>query len=251
MRAPLSATRYPAALETMRVVRPQQPEPARPLRSAEAISVVAAHTDEHRAAAWELVARRYAWRGYSCSHALTPFPDAARAGFYTTLLAYCGGVPVGTVTLGVDSDAGLLVDEGNKPQVDFIRNMGRRACELVRLAIEDGVGSKQVWLALLQSLNYLCWRIHDLTDILIEVNPRHVAFYRRIFGFRIISPLRVCARVGAPSVLMRLQREMLQSRLQHLHVASMQAVGAGVEAAVEAGVEALTRMRDRLVAAAA
>jgi hypothetical protein len=230
----VNASRALRAASAERTAVPRMPGP---------INVMAAHTDDQRAAAWELVARRYAWRGYSCAHALTPFPDAMRAGFYTTLLAYRYGVPVGTVTLGVDSPAGLLVDEGNRQQVDCIRNMGRRACELVRLAIEDGVGSKQVWLALLQSLNYLCWRIHDLNDILIEVNPRHVTFYRRIFGFRVIAPLRECVRVGAPSVLMRLRREMLQTKLQHLHRPVLQSVGAGVAA--------ITRVRDRVVAAAA
>jgi hypothetical protein len=239
----LPASGYPIAIEPLRSIHAQVAERSSVVRAAGSISVIAARTDEHRAAAWELVARRYAWRGYSCSDALTPFPDVARAQFYSTLLAYRDGVPVGTVTLGVDSEAGLLVDEGNKPQVDGIRSLGRRASELVRLAIEDGAGSKQVWLALLESLNYLCWRIHDLNDIFIEVNPRHVTFYRRIFGFRVIAPLRKCVRVGAPSVLMRLRREMLQSKLQHLHRPVMQTVGASVGA--------ITRVRDRVVAAAA
>src|SRR5688572_26631693 len=188
---------------------------AKSLQPDSPIRVITAQSEEQRAIAWDLVARRYAWRGYQCS-AAAAYPDPQRAPFYTTLLAYREGVPVGTVTLGVDSEAGLLVDEVNKPEVDRIRALSRRASELVRLAIEDGAESKQVWLALLQSLNLLCRRIYDLSDMLIEVNPRHVVFYRRVFGFRVIAPLRRCARVGAPSVLMRLRREVLEAKLQGL-----------------------------------
>jgi hypothetical protein len=194
------------------------------------IRVITAQSEEQKAIAWDLVARRYAWRGYQCSSAAAAYPDPQRAPFYTTLLAYRDGVPVGTVTLGVDSEAGLLVDEVNKPEVDRIRALSRRASELVRLAIEDGAESKQVWLALLQSLNLLCRRIYDLSDMLIEVNPRHVVFYRRVFGFRVIAPLRRCARVGAPSVLMRLRREVLEAKLQGLCWPVVQGVRAGVSA---------------------
>lgn len=212
------------------------------------IRVVTAATDEQRALAWELVARRYAWRGYRASSAMADYPDAQRAPYYTTLLAYRGGTPVGTVTLGVDSAAGLLVDEVNKPEVDRIRALSRRASELVRLAIDEDAESKQVWLALLQGLNQLCRRIHDLTDMLIEVNPRHVVFYRRVFGFRVIAPLRECARVGAPSVLMRLRREVLEARLQDMCWPVVQGVRAGVEA-LTAGTS--RRVGEEEVAAAA
>jgi len=177
------------------------------------IRVVAARSDEQRILAWRLVARRYAWRGYACSQALSPFPDREREAYYTTLLALRGGTPVGTVTLGVDSRAGLLADEINRREVDLVRGQRGRACELVRLAIEDGAGSKCIWLALLEALNLLCRRIHDITDLFIEVNPRHVAFYHRVFGFQVMGPERRCPRVGAPSVLLRLKREELELKL--------------------------------------
>ena len=49
------------------------------------------------------------------------------------------------------------------------------------------------------------------TDLLIEVNPRHVRFYQRMLGFRQLGPERACPRVGgAPAVLLWL-------RLKHAH----------------------------------
>ena len=54
----------------------------------EQIQVVVACSDEQRMLAWQLVGRRYAWRGYACSQALVPFPDRERQAYYTTLLAF-------------------------------------------------------------------------------------------------------------------------------------------------------------------
>lgn len=50
---------------------------------------------------------------------------------------------------------------------------------------------------------YMCGRrLHGCSDLLIEVNPRHVRFYERMLGFRPVAEERVCPRVGAPAVLM-------------------------------------------------
>jgi hypothetical protein len=42
------------------------------------------------------------------------------------------------------------------------------------------------------------------TDILIEVNPRHAGFYEKILGFAVVGAERICPRVNAPALLMRL-----------------------------------------------
>ncbi|MCW5622752.1 MAG: hypothetical protein KIS79_16705, partial [Burkholderiales bacterium] len=119
----------------------------------------------------------------------------------------------GTVTVGLDSAAGLLVDEVNGREVNGLRAGGARVAEFVRLAIEDAVDSKQVWIAILESLAALCLGVYRVTDMLIEVNPRHVPFYKRVFGFEPIGLERTCLRVGAPSILLRLTRTQLQHKL--------------------------------------
>lgn len=177
------------------------------------IEVVVARSHEQRMLAWRLVGQRYAWRGYTCTQGVAAFPDPERQMYYTTLLALRGGRAVGTITLGIDSHAGMLVDEVYRHEVDLVRAQRRRTCELVRLAIEEGADSRSVWIAMLESLNVLCRCIHDITDMFIEVNPRHARFYRRVFGFRVVAPERRCPRVGAPSVLLRLKREDLELRL--------------------------------------
>jgi hypothetical protein len=164
--------------------------------------------------AQELVRRRYAWRGY---HVLetqgATFPDKTRAPHYLTFVAKSVNTLVGTVTLGMDSIHGLLVDEANKREADRLRAHGKRLCELVRLAVEDGVNSKAVLASLFQCVYTMGRRVHNLTDVLIEVNPRHVPFYRKVFGFVCASEEKMCQRVGAVSVLLSLDISSLEERL--------------------------------------
>ena len=71
-------------------------------------------------------------------------------------------------------------------------------------------------LAHLFSAAYLVGRIlHDATDVLIEVNPRHASFYRRIFGFVLLRGEWICARVNAPAVLLHLHIANLDRKLSH------------------------------------
>jgi hypothetical protein len=86
-------------------------------------------------------------------------------------------------------------------------------CEVTRLALADGVDSRTV-LALLLGLAHLVARkVHSVTDVFVEVNPRHVAFYSRALGFVVAAGERMCERVGAPSVLLRNDLDVLENRL--------------------------------------
>ena len=158
--------------------------------------VVASGAQERLAEA--IVARRYAWRGYR---------DELAPMAYLTLIAMSGRWPVGTITLGMDSPAGLLADGNYRAEIDAVRSRGGRACELVRFAVESprgrgGVESKRILAAGVQAIVALCEDM-QMTDVLVEVNPRHVGYYRRALGFEVFGPPRRCARASAPSVLMR------------------------------------------------
>jgi hypothetical protein len=62
---------------------------------------------------------------------------------------------------------------------------------------------------------------HDVTDVLIEVNPRHVGFYSRVLDFTIAAGEKFCERVHAPSVLLQLEIEALEERVGLLDVAAL------------------------------
>jgi hypothetical protein len=151
----------------------------------------------------ELVAAKYAWRGYRVDNQEAPTGRSHwRGDGYYTLLGFRDDVPVGTITVGVDSSAGLLLDEGNGEVLDLFRRAGRRIAEFVRLAVQDEANSALYHL--FRRAYEVARTLYQTTDILMEVNPRHMAFYEKVFGFAVAGDERVCPRVNAPAVLMRL-----------------------------------------------
>jgi hypothetical protein len=158
------------------------------------------------AAAASLVESRYAWRGYAVqSH------DRASA---ITVVATRDADTVGTLTLRADGPAGLAADEGYREALNLARKAGRRLCELTRLAIESDAAWRPTLVALI-GLAYLAGRtVHQVTDVFVEVNPRHVRFYQRMFGFVAAAGQRMCPRVGAPAVLLRLELDRFEMLLR-------------------------------------
>jgi N-acyl amino acid synthase FeeM len=167
-------------------------------------------------AAGDLVMRRYAWRGYMVDARTLdhPAPGESESAAITLIANDAAGETVGTLTLALDGPGGLSVDDTYGSELDAVRAVGRRVCELTRLAVGEGADSKLV-LAALFSVAFLLGRvIHRATDVFIEVNPRHVAFYERALGFVVAAGERICERVKAPSVLLRLEAEKLEGRLR-------------------------------------
>jgi hypothetical protein len=156
-----------------------------------------ATSEDRRKSASMLIEKMYSWRGYDAD-ALGRDPNKI------TLVAYLEDKVVGTLTLGLDSPQGMVVDELYKREADILRAEGRRPCDITRLAVDQDIKSKSV-LAALFHLSFIYGRsIHRATDFLIEVNPRHVLFYERMLGFEPFGEERTCPRVNAPAVLLRL-----------------------------------------------
>jgi hypothetical protein len=174
----------------------------------EPVRAKVASTAGEFAAAASLVESRYSWRGYAVQ------PDDRAAAI--TVVATRHTSTVGTLTLRADGPAGLAADEGYREALTLARKAGRRLCELTRLAI-DADAAWRPTLGALIGLAYLAGRtLHEVTDVFVEVNPRHARFYQRMFGFVAAAGERFCPRVEAPAVLLRLELERLESRLRHL-----------------------------------
>lgn len=157
-----------------------------------------ANSQGRREAASMLLKKMYGWRGYSVD------PHAVHAANKITLFAESCGDTVGTMSLCLDNDEiGLPADENFRDKLDELRAARRRLCEPSRLAIEHGV-SKRVFASMIHISYIYAHNIHGYTDYVIEVNPRHVMFYKRMLGFSDFGGMRQCTRVGAPAVLLRL-----------------------------------------------
>ena len=164
----------------------------------------------HRHAAGLLVRRRYAWRGYRVNDAERVQPNRL------TFSACDIDNVVATISVGLDSIAGLFVDQLYGPEIDLMRAPGRKLCEFTKLAVEASVRSRPV-LAALFHIAYIHARcINRCTDLFVEVNPRHVAFYKQMLDFTVCGPERVDARVGAAAVLLRLDLAVAEQRIEEL-----------------------------------
>jgi hypothetical protein len=151
----------------------------------------------------------YSWRGYTT--AATPVAHTANK---ICLSVFSAEQAIGTLTLGVDSPEGMSAMEMYKPEVDQLRAQGRVLCEMTKLAVDQCVRSRKV-LASLFHIAYINARhLNGCTDILIEVNPRHVAFYERMLGFRQFGTERMCTRVNAPAVLLRLETDYVEIQVR-------------------------------------
>jgi hypothetical protein len=168
-----------------------------------------AHSNDRVDKASILVQRMYSWRGYKAGEIKT---DPNRV----TLLAYEQDTIVGTITVGFDSPEGLTVDDMYKTEVDQLRSQGRKVAEVTKLAVDENIRSKRV-LAGLFHIGYVYSRyIHHCTDYVIEVNPRHALFYKRMLGFKLIGEEKNCARVNAPAVLLRLDFDYADKEIRRV-----------------------------------
>ena len=112
-----------------------------------------------------------------------------------------------TITLVFDSTAGLPCDEIYGDELNSLRTQGRRLVEVTRLAIcEEYQHSKLLLVRLFNFIYIFARHIKRFDDFVIEVNPRHVNYYRRLLCFEQFGPERPCPRVqDAPAVLLRLE----------------------------------------------
>ena len=163
----------------------------------------------HYASAHHLVARRYADRGYATTQLSTYSEDAL-----TVCSAFQGERTVGTIAVRFPSEQGLNADAVFGTELALLRAGGLNICEFGRLAVdEDASDNKQV-LARLFHLAYLhAHRLAGCELLVIEVNPRHVAFYRRMLGFAVLSEARLNARVNAPAVLLSLDLRVARQEI--------------------------------------
>lgn len=144
-----------------------------------------------------LVHKMYGWRGYSSA----PLPDDPNR---LTLVAYDHERAVATITVGIDSPAGMSVESLYPQEVEALRAASAHLCEFTRFAIDRTENSLDLLAMMFHVAFLFARRRFGASHLLAEVNPRHVRFYRRMLGFELHGPERMCPRVGAPAVLLML-----------------------------------------------
>lgn len=166
-----------------------------------------ANTEDRRGSASLLIQKMYSWRGYETAAVLEGQPNRI------TLVAVANEQSIGTLTLGFDSPIGLLVDELYRSDIDCLRREHRKVCEFTKLAVDERIRSKRVLASLFHIAFVYAYNIHRCQDIVIEINPRHVRFYERMLGFQRFGEEKMCARVNAPAVLLRLDLDHAREQI--------------------------------------
>jgi hypothetical protein len=147
-----------------------------------------------------LVQRRYGDRGL----AMKRDRDSSRnkAGD-VVCTARDGDELVGTLSVRFDGPGGLNADLLFRAELDDWRAAGVKLCEFGGLAMDRHSRDPRLALAHLFHLGYLHgYRRAGCDRLVIEVNPRHVGFYRRCLGLVPFTAARHNPRVDAPAVLM-------------------------------------------------
>ena len=167
-----------------------------------------ADTDEGRSSAGLLINKMYSWRGYAGTHKIDDNPSRI------TLSASDKGEIVGTVTLGIDSPVGILADEVFGDLIAPFRARGAKVCEITKLAFDPNVRSKMVLASLFHIVFIYGRRLHQCTDVFIEVNPRHRRFYESMLGFKRMGEVRSNPRVDAPAYLLWTNLDIVQEKIE-------------------------------------
>lgn len=172
-------------------------DPSRDEDASRHFKIRAADDHGQRSSTNILIKRRYEWRGYQ--NVSLP---SEQAGHRITLCATGDEGVIGTITVGLDGEEGLNAEDAFGSEVRELRARGLRLCEFTKLAMDATEGSKQVLASLFHVAYTIAHRIRGFDTLLMEVNPRHVAYYRRMLGCQVLGAERLNRRVSAPAVLL-------------------------------------------------
>jgi hypothetical protein len=161
-----------------------------------------------RSSANLLLRHRYAWRGYQ----MVSLPKDQTAN-RITLTATEDDLTIGTITIGLDGPEGLASESVFRDCIDGLRADGRRVVEFTKLAIDPITGTKRVLAALFHVAYILAHRIRAYDTLVMEVNPRHVRYYERMLGARVLAEQRLNRTVNAPSVLLSIDFEYIHDQI--------------------------------------
>jgi len=170
--------------------------------------------------AFRLLHDQYVAQGY-----MEPHPSGLRLNIHNALpstrvfVARAGRRVMGTMTLIVDSQLGLPMDEIYADNLGALRNRQRRLTEASGLALDPEChrSGVPVLMRIIRLVTLHAAEVLRSNDICIAVNPRHAAFYRKVFHFEDIGGMKPYGKVnGAPAVALRLDCDLLRTFVNEL-----------------------------------
>ena len=130
-----------------------------------------------------------------------------------SLSLFFGETAMGTITLHLDSPAGLGADFLYKREMDLLRQRGHQVCEFTQIALDQNIRSKRVLSSLFHIAYLYATRIHGCTDVLVEASTRRKTFFQNSFGFELFGKEKECDKTASPAVLLRLSKDHIEAKL--------------------------------------
>lgn len=161
--------------------------------------------------ALDLVERRYTDRGLAVSR--ERYSSRNEEGDIVCS-ARDGDAIIGTLSVRFDGEGGLHADALFAEELAEWRAAGAKLCEFGGLAVDKHSHEPKRVLAQIFHLGYLhAHRRAGCERLVVEVNPRHVAFYRRWLGLLPYTTARHNPRVNAPAVLMSVDFDTIREQI--------------------------------------
>lgn len=189
--------------------------------SAPEFSIKLANTQEEREAAFRLAYQVYFEKGY-----LQENPRKCLINSYdedeetiTFIVQDQNKNIVSTVSLVFDESYTIPAQRIYASELDELRNHNERIVEVSRLAVNPAYrNSKDALILMFNYLMIYAYHICQYTCLAIEVNPRHVNYYKELLGFQEIGTLKACPGVqDAPAMLLYVSLKKYQEEIIRFH----------------------------------
>lgn len=123
---------------------------------------------------------------------------------FTLLVEDDAGMPAATISIFYDFGRRALPCYELYPE-ETRRFCGGKTAEVCRLAIAEKYRHLNSLVTHMINVSFLHGFLQKTEDCLIEVHPRHAAFYRRFLLFELLGSEKPCGRVnGSPALLLHL-----------------------------------------------
>lgn len=176
-----------------------------------------ANTPEKRKDAFKLAYGVYLEKGYIAendekilTNELDSLPDTTIIVVYDQFKE-----AVATATLNFEKYGPMPCREIFDRELLPLKTSGNQIAEVTRLAIKDASrDSAFLLMQILHALLIYTYKIKKNESIVVEVNPKHAAFYEKLLGFDKLSGEVACSRVNyAPAVLLHLKLSKLHQAI--------------------------------------
>ena len=127
------------------------------------------------------------------------------------------GKIIATATLVFSDDSILPAEHIYKNEIQEIKKSGSNIVEVSRLVIDqDYRNSKEILVLLFNYMFIYGYHVKRFDSTIIQVNPRHKDFYKKLLNFREVGEKKSCPIVqNAPAILLFLPLSFYYSEVMH------------------------------------